>query len=96
MVEHAEAATAAAPSPRVELRSATEARTDRFDLVCTDPPYYDAIPYSDLMDFFHVWLRRALHGLSPEIDAAFDAPLGPKWDAGTNDGELVDQPGAGT
>ena len=93
VVEHAEAATATAPVARVERRSATEARADRFDLVCTDPPYYDAIPYSDLMDFFHVWLRRTLHGLSPEIDAAFAAPLGPKWDAGTDDGELVDQPG---
>ena len=30
-----------------------------FDVICTDPPYYDAIPYSDLMDFFHVWLRRS-------------------------------------
>ncbi len=93
VVEHTEAATAAAPAPRVEQRSATESRTDRFDLVCTDPPYYDAIPYSDLMDFFHVWLRRTLHGLSPEIDTAFAAPLGPKWDAGANDGELIDQPG---
>ncbi len=26
----------------------------------TDPPYYDAIPYSDLSDFFFVWLKRAL------------------------------------
>lgn len=25
----------------------------------TDPPYYDAIPYSDLSDFFFVWLKRA-------------------------------------
>ena len=24
----------------------------------TDPPYYDAIPYSDLSDFFLVWLKR--------------------------------------
>jgi len=30
----------------------------------TDPPYYDAIPYSDLSDFFYVWLRRALPGHS--------------------------------
>lgn len=28
----------------------------------TDPPYYDAIPYADLSDFFYVWLRRALPG----------------------------------
>jgi ribA/ribD-fused uncharacterized protein len=26
----------------------------------TDPPYYDAVPYSDLSDFFYVWLRRSL------------------------------------
>lgn len=26
----------------------------------TDPPYYDAIPYADLSDFFYVWLRRAV------------------------------------
>jgi len=26
----------------------------------TDPPYYDAIPYSDLSDFFFIWLKRAL------------------------------------
>ena len=93
VVEHTEAAGAGAPAPCVERRSATEARTDRYDLVCTDPPYYDAIPYSDLMDFFHVWLRRTLNGLSAATDAAFAAPLGPKWNAGADDGELVDQPG---
>ena len=92
VVEHTEAASAAAPVPCVELRSATEPRSDRFDLVCTDPPYYDAIPYSDLMDFFHVWLRRTLHGLSPETDAVFAESLGPKWNHDANDGELVDQP----
>lgn len=26
----------------------------------TDPPYYDAIPYSDLSDYFVVWLKRCL------------------------------------
>jgi len=29
-------------------------------LVSTDPPYYDNIVYSDLADFFYVWLRRTL------------------------------------
>ena len=61
-----------------------------YDAIITDPPYYDAIPYSDLMDFFHVWLRRSTHDLSPEIDAAFQQPLGPKWDHDSNDGELID------
>ncbi|MCP4701326.1 MAG: DUF1156 domain-containing protein, partial [Gammaproteobacteria bacterium] len=60
------------------------------DLIITDPPYYDAIPYSDLMDFFYIWLRRTLYGLSPEIDQAFQNPLAPKWDAENNDGELID------
>ena len=31
--------------------------------VSTDPPYYDNIGYSDLSDFFYVWLRRSLDGI---------------------------------
>ncbi len=45
----------------------------------TDPPYYDAIPYSDLSDFFLVWLKRALPGhplLRDPLDP--DNPLSPK------------------
>jgi len=30
------------------------------DLVLTDPPYYDNVMYSELSDFFYVWLREAL------------------------------------
>ena len=26
----------------------------------TDPPYYDAVPYADLSDYFYVWLKRSL------------------------------------
>ncbi len=26
----------------------------------TDPPYYDAVPYADLSDFFYVWLKRTI------------------------------------
>ena len=29
----------------------------------TDPPYYDAVPYADLSDFFLVWLKRTLPDL---------------------------------
>ncbi|MGH8146835.1 MAG: DUF1156 domain-containing protein [Rhodanobacteraceae bacterium] len=45
----------------------------------TDPPYYDAVPYADLSDFFLVWLKRALPGDSLLRDA-FDPsnPLAPK------------------
>ncbi len=89
-IEHAETATKDAPAPDIVRSSAIEAPPGDFDVICTDPPYYDAIPYSDLMDFFHVWLRRTLRGLSPETDAAFAGALGPKWDADANDGELID------
>ena len=37
---------------------------DSCDYLVTDPPYYDAIPYADCSDFFYVWLRRMLIGLS--------------------------------
>jgi putative DNA methylase len=33
---------------------------DSADALVTDPPYYDAFPYSDLSDFFFIWLKRAL------------------------------------
>ena len=45
----------------------------------TDPPYYDAIPYADLSDFFLVWLKRSLpdHALMRDpFDP--DNPLSPK------------------
>jgi putative DNA methylase len=45
----------------------------------TDPPYYDAVPYADLSDFFIVWLKRALPG-HPLLRDPFDStnPLTPK------------------
>ncbi len=36
-------------------------------LISTDPPYYDNIGYSDLSDFFYVWLRRNLRDIYPEL-----------------------------
>jgi putative DNA methylase len=34
---------------------------------CTDPPYYDNVPYADLSDFFYVWLRRSLSPYYPQL-----------------------------
>lgn len=34
------------------------------DLIVTDPPYYNAIPYADTSDFFYVWNKR--NGFTPE------------------------------
>jgi putative DNA methylase len=89
-VEHAAKFAKDAPGPTVIRNSATQTTSGEFDVVVTDPPYYDAIPYSDLMDFFYVWLRRTLKGLSVDIDEAFAQPLGPKWNHDANDGELID------
>ena len=52
---------------------------DSFGIWFTDPPYYDAIPYSDLSDLFLVWLKRALPG-NPLLRDPFDPanPLSPK------------------
>jgi len=50
---------------------------DYFDAVLTDPPYYDNVPYSDLSDFFYVWMKRTIGGLYPELLAT---PLTPKTD----------------
>ncbi|MFD1859920.1 DUF1156 domain-containing protein [Aeromicrobium camelliae] len=36
-------------------------------LVSTDPPYYDNIGYSDLSDFFYVWLRRTLRAVHSDL-----------------------------
>jgi putative DNA methylase len=33
---------------------------ERFDLIVTDPPYRDDVAYSELSDFYYVWLKRAL------------------------------------
>lgn len=35
-------------------------------VISTDPPYYDNIVYSDLSDFFYVWLRRSLRNVFPD------------------------------
>jgi adenine-specific DNA methylase len=89
-IKHALDGLCQVPNPSVIRQSATVSERRGADVVVTDPPYYDAIPYSDLMDFFYVWLRRALNGLSPAIDAAFSNALSPKWDHEQQDGELID------
>ena len=41
----------------------------------TDPPYYDAVPYAHLADFFYVWLKRAIPG-HPLFSDSFDQESG--------------------
>ena len=46
-----------------------------FDIIVTDPPYYNAIDYAGLSDFFYVWLKRSIGPLYPDL---LDLPLTPK------------------
>jgi putative DNA methylase len=52
----------AAHPGQIEQASATShpLPNDAAQAFVTDPPYYDAIPYADLSDFFYVWMRRSL------------------------------------
>lgn len=43
--------------------------------VVTDPPYYDAIAYADISDFFYVWLKQTLGDVFPIV---FATPKTPK------------------
>lgn len=52
-------------------------------VVSTDPPYYDNISYSDLSDYFYVWLRYCLCNIYPNV---VETMLTPKVD------ELVANP----
>jgi putative DNA methylase len=88
-VEHVMPDMRAAAVPHIRCESALKHGTDRYDIVITDPPYYDAIPYSDIMDFFYVWHKRCMAGLSPECAAVYRLDSCPKWDPEQRDGELV-------
>lgn len=44
------------------------------DLVITDPPFGGLLHYSELADFFYVWLRLALKGKYPQIFGAEYTP----------------------
>ena len=61
------------------------ANSRRYDqvVVSTDPPYYDNIGYSDLSDYFYIWLRYCLYNIYPNV---FGTMLTPKVD------ELVANP----
>lgn len=61
-------------SGQVELLDAGKSTLpdDAAKLWFTDPPYYDAVSYADLSDFFFVWLKRALRGI-PFLKDPFDS-----------------------
>ncbi|RLG63062.1 DUF1156 domain-containing protein [archaeon] len=58
---------------------------ESFDLIITDPPYYDDVPYVELSDFYYVWLKRALsdvesgHLVPRFLPEAFFKKVGNRW-----------------
>ncbi len=69
-------------TPWISKQSSQHLKNQATDAIITDPPYYDAIPYSDLSDFFYVWLRRSIGDQFPDV---FADTLTPKTE------ELVQQ-----
>ncbi|NAZ24252.1 MAG: DUF1156 domain-containing protein [Thermofilum sp.] len=57
-------------------------RDEKYDLIITDPPYRDDVPYTELSDFYYVWLKRALSDVSDKklvarfLSEAFFKPVG--------------------
>ncbi len=47
---------------------------DSASAVITDPPYYYAIQYADLSDYFYVWLRRSLGSHYPSLLSNDETP----------------------
>ena len=88
-VTHAVESSNSSQNPTVQGSSVSRV-SGEYDVILTDPPYYDAIGYSNIMDFFYVWLRRITNKLCVDIDSAFHKPLSPKWNHDTGDGELID------
>jgi len=41
---------------------------NEYEAVITDPPYYDNIMYSEVSDFFYIWLKPLLKGKYPGFD----------------------------
>ncbi|ORV85499.1 hypothetical protein AWC12_20545 [Mycolicibacterium iranicum] len=60
-------------------------------LVATDPPYFEAIGYADLSDFFYVWHRRALGRVHPDLYVTAATPKQAELTAlpGRHDGDRV-------
>jgi adenine-specific DNA methylase len=58
---------------------------DSSDALITDPPYYDSVPYSDLANFFYIWLRPILR---KEFSELLEPLISPKQNEMT-----VDHPG---
>lgn len=58
----------------VALGDARSVAARRPALVATDPPYFDAIGYADLSDYFYLWHRRCLRNVHPDLYVTVATP----------------------
>lgn len=65
---------AAAGLGQVACRDARTVQLPQPGLVATDPPYFDAIGYADLSDYFYMWHRKALRSVHPDLYGTVAAP----------------------
>ncbi|WP_068492370.1 DUF1156 domain-containing protein [Pseudoclavibacter helvolus] len=63
-----------ASSPASATQDDASTRSYAGLLISTDPPYYDNIGYSELSDFFYIWLRRSLRDVYPELFSTLLVP----------------------
>ena len=66
------------PASTLGFAEQADAQSDnglRDVMVSTDPPYYDNVCYSDLADYFYVWMRESLKQIYPSL---FSTMLVPK------------------
>ncbi len=79
-LQHFISAERNAPPSTVINESATILKTgssdDQYDLIITDPPYYEAVSYADLSELFYITLRRMVNKepfLYPSIQKDLEA-----------------------
>jgi putative DNA methylase len=84
VLRNIEALSTIATPASVQRGSATRLpiESESIHSVLTDPPYYDAVPYADLSDFFYVWHKRCMRHVLPDL---YRTPVTPKAE------ELVQQ-----
>jgi hypothetical protein len=51
---------------------------DSVQAFVTDPPYYDAVPYADILDFFYVWMKRSLRNRQSLLSSSELTPKDPE------------------
>jgi putative DNA methylase len=58
----------------IELQDARQANHGAQTLIATDPPYFEAIGYADVSDYFYLWHRQILREVFPDLYSTILTP----------------------